>query len=212
MTSGSIEWLRLYLVLDPDACEGDPVDTAAAAIDAGITCLQLRWKTATDRELHELATTLSETCRQQRTPFIVNDRVDIALAVNASGVHLGVDDLPIESAVRLGRSGFIVGYSPETDAQIVAAEAMGATYLGIGPFAETSTKADAGRALGADEFQRRRLLTNLPVVAIGGITSLNAGAAMTAGANGIAVASAITRHLDPVAATQTLLDALAVDS
>jgi thiamine-phosphate pyrophosphorylase len=200
--------LRLYLVLDPGITRGDPVETAIAAASNGITCLQLRWKSATDRDLCALADRLAGVCAAHRIPFIVNDRLDIALAVGAGGVHLGVDDLPIPAARRLGGPEFIVGYSPETDGEIAAAAEQGVTYLGLGPFATTKTKADAGPALGPEGFARRRALTGLPVVAIGGIDHANAAAAMQAGASGIAVASAIAGAEVPAAATHRLLAAM----
>ncbi len=204
-------WLQLYLVLDPDTCLGSPRETASSAIAAGVTCLQLRWKSATDRELLSLATDLAGECRQANIPFIVNDRIDIAFAAGANGVHVGVDDLPVDVARRIGGTGFLVGYSPETDAQLGAAEHLGATYLGIGPFAATSTKADAGQPLGATEFRRRRSLTRLPVVAIGGITAANARHALAAGADGVAVASAIAGSEDPATSTHRLLEAATSD-
>jgi thiamine-phosphate pyrophosphorylase len=202
------DWLRLYLVLDPDACAGDPVRIAIAAIESGATCIQLRWKTSTDRELLALATELAAVCREASLPFLVNDRIDVALAAGADGAHLGVDDMPVDVAWRLGGPGFIVGYSPETDDQARAALRTGVTYLGIGPFAATATKPDAGKPLGAAEFRRRRELTHLPVVAIGGIGPHNVREAMEAGADGIAVASAITKARDPGAETRALLAAI----
>jgi len=196
--------LRLYLVLDPAMVHGDPLETARASIAAGITCLQLRWKNATDREILQLARPLAAACGGAAIPFIVNDRVDLALAAGAQGTHLGVDDLPVPDARALGGPEFIVGYSPETGEQLRNAADSGATYLGIGPFASTSTKHDAGEALGAAEFSRRRSLTTLPVVAIGGIGEHNACAAIGAGAEGIAVVSAIAAAAVPADATRAL--------
>jgi thiamine-phosphate diphosphorylase len=181
---------------------------AADALDAGVTCLQLRWKSASDRELHRLASTLASLAHEHQVPFLVNDRLDIALAAGADGVHLGAEDLPLDVARRLAGPAFIVGYSPESDDRIRYAASHGATYLGIGPFFETGTKADAGAALGPVEFSRRRRLTSLPVVAIGGIDAANAHKPMRAGANGVAVASAIAGAADAAGATRTLSRAL----
>lgn len=201
--------LRLYLVLDPDlvGVERTPALTQNV-IAAGVTCLQLRWKTATDRENILMGRTLLSICRDASIPFIVNDRLDLALAIGADGIHLGVDDLPLEDALCLAPPGFVIGYSPETDVDLISASDH-ATYLGIGPFSTTSTKSDAGPALGAAEFVRRRGLTSLPVVAIGGIGLENAAEPLAAGADGIAVVSAILNAPDPVAATRDLDRALA---
>jgi thiamine-phosphate pyrophosphorylase len=199
--------LRLYLVLDPDAVSGGPVAVARVALASGVTMLQLRCKHRTDRETLELAVPLRMTCRRLGIPFILNDRLDLALACDADGVHLGVDDLPLSAARSLSAPGFIIGYSPEHDEQIANAAANGATYLGIGPVFSTSTKKDAGAALGLTEFARRRDLTRLPVVGIGGIGPGNAASVLAAGADGIAVVSAIVGQPDPAAATRNLLAA-----
>jgi thiamine-phosphate diphosphorylase len=196
--------LRLYLVLDPAAI-GDrhPVELTRSVIAAGVTCLQIRWKSATDREIVDLARALLTVTSSANVPLIVNDRLDLALASGANGVHLGVDDLPMEHARRLASNDFVVGYSPESDADLIRSNDL-ASYLGIGPFFSTATKADAGHALGAAEFARRRSLSTLPAVAIGGITVVNAHHAFAAGADGIAVVSAILGASDPVAATAEL--------
>ena len=208
MTVSAASRLRLYLVLDPDHTRGDVLATVDAAIESGMSCVQLRWKTSTDREFVTLAHAVKRLAEPRGVPLILNDRVDIALAVGAGGVHLGVDDLAVEDARRLGGPDFLIGYSPETDAQIIEAAGAGASYLGIGPVFGTTTKLDAGPALGLAEFSRRRALTGLPVVAIGGIGPHNAASAMIAGAAGIAVASAILGDDDPAAATWRLSQAV----
>ncbi|MGI8964134.1 MAG: thiamine phosphate synthase [Thermomicrobiales bacterium] len=207
----SVERLRLYLVADPDIASGDLVDCIRSAIGGGATCVQLRCKTATDRQLAHLARRVLGICEPHGIPMIVNDRIDIALAVGAHGVHLGIDDLSIEDARRLGGPEFAIGYSPESDFDIAHAAAHGATYLGIGPFASTRTKLDAGSPIGATEFARRRRLTTLPVVAIGGIGVGNARAAIDAGANGVAIASAIFECADPAEAARRVFEATAPD-
>ena len=200
--------LRLYLVVSPDdRPSADLVDVVTSTIAAGVTCVQLRWKGCTDRELFNLAARFVDVTNSAGIPFIVNDRLDLALAVGADGVHLGVDDLPIDAARELAGTDFIIGYSPETDAQIQASDAY-VSYLGIGPVFTTSTKLDAGSQLGVNEFARRRALTDLPVVAIGGITERNAAQPIAAGADGIAVVSAILGADDPFAATRVLAQAM----
>jgi len=196
--------LRLYLVADPDHVTGDLVATVASAIMGGVTMVQLRAKSLSDREHLALAAALVERCAHDDVPLIVNDRVDIALASGASGVHLGVDDLPLAAARTLAGAGFLIGSSPETDEQIESAARAGADYLGIGPVYGTRTKSDAGNALGLSELARRCAIAPLPVVGIGGITSDGATDVIHAGAAGIAVVSAILAANDPQAAAWRL--------
>lgn len=203
---------HFYLVLDPDHVTGDVMQTAVDALDNGVTCAQLRWKTATDGQIIEMARAVLALSRPRGIPLIINDRLDIALVVGADGVHLGVDDIPVEDARRVGGPDFLIGFSPETDGQIAGAEMAGASYLGIGPIFGTVTKLDAGPALGIEEFSRRQKRTDLPVVAIGGITADNAIDAMAAGANGVAVASTILGSADPVATTKLLRQAMLAHS
>lgn len=184
---------RLYLVVGPQ-----PRLEAAVrdAIRGGVTMIQLRFKELSDRQVLDQARSLIGICRANRTPLIINDRIDLALILGAEGVHLGVDDLPLEHASSLAPPGFHIGYSPESDEQIATSAERGATYLGIGPVYTTSTKLDAGDPLGLDEFQRRRSLTTLPVVGIGGIDATNASNVIAHGAIGVAVSSAILKERD----------------
>lgn len=189
--------LRLYLVADPHGSRGDFLTAVEAALRGGVTMVQLRAKSLSDRDLLQQAIELRALCATHNAVFIVNDRVDIALASGADGIHLGVDDLPLDAARELGGPDFIIGYSPETDEQIRSAASRGASYLGIGPVFGTTSKHDAGDALGTDEFRRRIQLSNLPSVGIGGITAENAGAVINTGAVGVAVISAILASHDP---------------
>lgn len=204
--------LRLYLVVDPDHTAGDLADTVRAAITGGVTIVQLRSKGRTDRETLAIGAPLRSICRDAAIPFIVNDRLDLALALDADGIHLGVDDLPLDDARRLIGSQRLIGYSPETEEQTRTAAARGADYLGIGPIFGTVTKSDAGAALGPEGFARRRSLSPLPVVAIGGITPINAREAIAAGADGVAVVSAILKAPDPAVAARALRTAITPSS
>jgi thiamine-phosphate diphosphorylase len=188
--------LRLYLVADPDQSAGDLADQVEAALRGGVTSVQLRWKSATDRELLEEAKTLAAMCKVRGALFFVNDRVDIALASGADGVHLGVDDLPIEDARRLGGPSLVLGYSPETDEQANLAKLRGADYLGVGPVFGTASKRDAGPAIGREILTRRVATAGIPVIGIGGITADNASQVISSGAVGVAVVSAILRAAD----------------
>lgn len=197
--------LHLYLVADPDHVTGDLVQAVQNALLGGVTMVQLRAKSLSDREHLDLAFELKDICLQQGVSFIVNDRLDIALACDASGIHLGVDDLPIAAVRRLTPANFIVGYSPETDEQITSALSAGVDYLGVGPVFGTTTKTDAGAALGIDEFSRRCAISPVPVVGIGGIGRGNASRVIEAGAAGVAVASAILGAPDARAAARDLV-------
>lgn len=196
--------LRLYLVADLAIRPHDLVDVVQSCISEGVTCVQLRAKHAAPDRVFEVAARLQRICSAHQVPFIVNDFLEIAVDIGAAGVHLGLDDPDTAFARRAGGPDFIVGYSPETDDQVTAAEARGVSYLGIGPLFSTATKRDAGTALGAVELKRRRSLTTLPVVAIGGIDPANVDVALAAGVDGIAVASSILNAKDPAGAVRNL--------
>jgi len=164
---------------------------AEAAVRGGATVVQLREKEASTRELVALARDLRAITRAAGALFLVNDRVDVALAADADGVHLGVDDLPVREARRLLGPERLIGYSPETLAQLLTAEAEGADYLGVGDVFGTTSKPDAGAALGLDGLRRRVAATTLPVIAIGGITRERVAAVRATGAAGFAVIGAV---------------------
>lgn len=198
-------FLQLYLVADPDQCTGDFVASVTAAVKDGVTAVQLRAKSLTDREQVALGKRLRSVTHAHNVPLLINDRADIALATGADGVHLGVNDIAPADVRGFVPTGFIVGYSPDS-ADDTAAEY--ADYLGIGPVYGTRSKTDAGSALGIDSFADRVASVHLPVVGIGGITEGNAMAVIEAGAEGVAVISAILRQRDPGAAARSLRDAI----
>lgn len=172
---------------------------AEAAVRGGATMVQLRLKHASGRELVEVARRLVATLP---VPVIVNDRADVALAVGAAGVHLGADDLPVAAVRALAPPGFIIGASLGAEAELPGA--AGADYVGIGPVYATSSKDDAGAAIGVPAFARLRALAALPAVAIGGITPANAAPLRAAGAAGISVIRAVFGVGDPEAAARSL--------
>ena len=176
---------------------------AAAAARGGATMLQLRLKDADTRALVEVARALVATLS---IPVIVNDRMDVALAAGAAGVHLGVDDLPAPAARTIAPDGFIIGASVGNDDEV--AGAVGADYAGIGPVFGTTSKSDAGVAIGTAEFMRLSARTGLPSVGIGGVTPENAARVMEAGAAGVAVISALLGTRDPEVAARTLRSAI----
>jgi thiamine-phosphate pyrophosphorylase len=200
--------LALYLVLDPEQVHGDVGATASDALDGGVTAIQLRAKRLTDRTFLALAHDLCARCRAHGALFTVNDRLDIALASGADGVHLGVDDLPVAAVRRIAPARLIVGYSPETDDQAASAAGEGADYLGVGPVFGTNSKPDAGEAIGLDTLARRVELAGIPVVGIGGIDAGSAGSVIAAGAVGVAVVGAVLRAGDPRAAANALAAAV----
>lgn len=173
----------------------------------GITAIQLRAKGWTDLQLYDAGTRLRALCRDSGVLLVINDRVDIALAVDADGVHLGIDDLPVGEARRLLGQVGIIGYSPEGDDDRKAAEEAGASYLGIGPVYTTGTKSDAGAAIGPGGLQRVVDQTGLPVIGIGGITAERAQDVIAAGAVGVAVVGDVFLATDPEAAARRLAEA-----
>jgi thiamine-phosphate diphosphorylase len=180
--------LRLMLVTDDDLVgEGDVVALAQAAVRGGVTAVQHRLKRASPRELCEIARALSGAVG---VPVLVNDRVDVALAAGAAGVHLGSEDLPVALARRIVPPGFIVGASVGSADE--AASAGRADYWGVGPWRTTGTKADAGEPLGPEGL--RRIVARagaIPCVAIGGVRPDDVGAVRAAGGVGVAIVSGI---------------------
>ena len=203
--------LSTYLVADPAACgdRGLPgvVDTAVAAVRGGVTVVQLRDKHASASTLYRSATALVQALRRTGVPVLVNDRLDVALAARADGVHLGQDDLPVEDARRIAGPGFLVGLSVSTADELTAANALPAgtvDYLGVGPVFATPTKTDAQGATGVDGLAELRRRTELPCAAIGGIHPGNVAAVRRSGVDGVAVVSAICSAPDPAAAAAGL--------
>lgn len=198
--------LRLYLVADPDHCRGDLQVAVEAALSGGVTAVQLRAKCLTDRERVELGRALREATSQYRVPLLVNDRLDIALAIGADGVHLGVTDLAPADARRIAPPPFLIGYSPVNEADRSGDGHV--DYFGVGPVFGTASKLDAGDALGLAAFARRIDRSPAPVIGIGGIEESNAAAVMDQGAAGVAVISAILQQPDPAAAAQAIRKAI----
>ncbi len=187
----------LYLVTDADLSGGrSTLEVVEAAIRGGVTVVQYREKNASTRRMFEEALELRALCRRHSVPFIVNDRVDVALAVNADGVHVGQEDLPAALARRLVGPGRLVGVSVDNIDQARQAQADGADYVGASPIFATPTKPDASPPMGIEGLRELARLCQLPVVAIGGINRTNAAEVLQAGAVGIAVVSAIVSARD----------------
>ena len=198
--------LRLTVITDSNVGEGRSlVDVVQAVLRGGATAIQLRAKTHSAREMMELASVLTPVIRAADALFIVNDRVDVALAAGADGAHLGDDDLPLIAARRLVPSTFVLGRSVETAEQAKLAEAQAANYLGVGPVYPTRSKADAGNPVRPDRVAELVASVRIPVVGIGGIDIDNARAVAEAGAEGVAVIRAAMQADDPEAAAKALL-------
>lgn len=197
--------LSLYLVTDALLTGGrGVVETVAAALDGGVTLVQLRDPHGTTRALVETARALLAVTRPRGVPLIVNDRVDVMLAAGADGVHVGAHDMDPATARRLIGPDAILGLSITTQAELDTFDLGPVDYLGVGPVFATATKPDAAPAMGVEGLAAIRLATALPIVAIGGLGLGNCSAAVAAGADGIAVVSAIMAAADPAAAAHAL--------
>ena len=182
----------LYLVTDRALSLGrSTVEVVRAAIRGGVSCVQLREKGCSTREFMDEARLLKALLAGTGVPLFINDRLDVALAVGADGVHLGQNDLAIADARRLVGNRMIIGISAESVADAVRAEAEGADYIGASPVFTTPTKTDTASPLGLDGLRAIRRAVQLPLVAIGGINADNAAQVLRAGADGLAVVSAI---------------------
>jgi thiamine-phosphate pyrophosphorylase len=182
----------LYLVTDRSLSRGRSTPALVeAAIRGGATVVQYREKSLSTRLMIEEAWAIAEVCKRLGALFIVNDRLDVALAVGADGLHVGQDDMPAGLARRLLGPDRILGVSAGSVEEALEAAAAGADYIGASPIFSTPTKSDAGPALGLAGLSAMAGRLALPVVAIGGINAANARSLMEAGAAGLAVVSAI---------------------
>ena len=183
-------------------------DLARLGIAGGADTIQLREKGGSTRRMIEVAQSMAAVCRQAGVPLIVNDRIDVAIAAGADGVHLGQSDFPIPLARRLLGKDKLIGGSAATFEEARICLADGADYVGFGPVFVTGSKDDAGPVSGPAILKQVVETIPLPIIAIGGITAENIGEVMRAGAYGIAVISAVCCQLDPQGATRALREAL----
>jgi len=195
--------LRLYLVTDQPSLKGRTlIDLVQSAVQGGVTCVQLREKHASSRDFYAQAVALMDLLAPLNIPLIINDRLDIALACGAHGVHLGQNDLPVQAARKLLPPEVFIGWSVETLEDVAHSATLPLDYLGVSPVFATPTKTDTAPPWGLEGLQRLRALTPLPLVAIGGIQLHNATQVLQAGADSLAVVSAICSADDPRAASQ----------
>lgn len=195
----------IYLVTDEACLHGRPLlECVEEALAAGVTLVQYRAKAADGGVLYAEACRLKELCDKYNVPLIINDRLDIALAVCAAGVHLGQDDLPCAVARRLLGEDFIIGVSAHNPAEAVQAVSEGADYLGCGAVFGTATKHDVAK-LGLENLRAIRKAVAVPMVGIGGITADNYAEVLATGANGAAIVSGILAQEDIGAAVKKLV-------
>lgn len=195
----------LYFVADRDSLDGRSIrETVAAAVRGGATMVQLRMKSPSTREFILEARALVDLLRGTGVPLIINDRADVALAAGADGLHIGQSDMPPADARKLMGEQAIIGLSVENPTQLTEATGLGLDYMATSPVFPTLTKTDTAPAVGLDGLAAMRRATGLRLVAIGGINASNAARVMAAGADGIAVVSAIGLADDPEAAARSL--------
>jgi thiamine-phosphate pyrophosphorylase len=187
------------------------LELARLALEGGADLIQLRDKQASARALIGVARTLAGLCREHGARLVINDRVDVALACDAGGVHLGAEDFPISRARELLGPNRLIGASARTPEEAVEAMWAGADYIGAGPVHGTTRKADAGAPIGLEGLAAIVLAVEIPVVAIGGVTLERVPEILAAGAHGIAVIQAVALAEDPVDAARLLREALPVD-
>ena len=198
----------LYLILDHDLLAGRSlVDVAEAVISGGVKHIQYRAKGLSKREAYFNALQLKALAHRSGVTLIINDRADLAMAVEADGVHLGQDDLPLSAARALLGPNRIIGISVHTLEQAREAEAGGADYLGVGPIFSSTTK-QARPPLGCDVLKQFRREVRTPIIAIGGISASNVRQVMAARVDGVAVVSAVLSRPDVATATAELVGIL----
>lgn len=198
---------RLHLITDTRFGR-DPLKILPAALAAGVEVIQVRAKALGDRDLYAMTEQVVAMCGAFGAACIVNDRLDVALAVGAAGTHLGDDDIPVQASRRAAGPDFIIGATARNPAAAIAAVAAGATYVGVGPSFVTSTKEGLPPPIGAAGVAEVCKAVSVPVIAIGGVRADRIPALIEAGAHGVAVIDAVYGAVDPIAAVRELRAAL----
>ncbi len=183
-----------YFITDSSLSRAGNKSDVKAALSAGVGIIQYREKTADTRKMLKEAQALRKICRD--AIFLINDRVDIALAVNADGVHIGREDIPYSLARKLLGRNKIIGVTAHNIREAKKAEEIGAYYIGVSPIFKTATKSDAGKPAGVELIRTIKKHMSLPIIAIGGITLANAKEVVEAGADGLSAISAVVAKRD----------------
>lgn len=195
----------IYLVTDRGLCRGRMLlDVVAQAVKGGVSCVQLREKEMPTRVFVEEALAVKNILAPHRIPLMINDRIDVALACGADGVHIGQEDMPYETARRLLGPKAIIGLSVETWADVEASRKLDVDYLGVSPVFATPTKTDTKEPWGIEGLRKIKAFSRHPLVAIGGISEANAREVTEAGADCLAVVSAVCSADDPAGAAARL--------
>ena len=202
----------LYLVTDRNLCRNRTLsDVVLQAVQSGVAYIQLREKDISTRPFVEEAIAIKKILKPHNVPLIINDRIDVALACEAEGVHIGQEDMPYAIARKLMGSKAIIGLSVETWADVEESQTLDVDYIGVSPIFLTPTKTDTKGAWGLEGLAKIKAFSRHPLVAIGGINEANAADVIAAGADCIAVVSAICAVPDPAAATRNfnnIIDAI----
>lgn len=199
---------RLYVILDAALITSPETECAQNLAEAGVRLLQYRNKSASSRAYLNSSRKLAEALLPRGCAFFVNDRPDIAFLADASGVHVGQDDLGVEQARRVAGPGKLLGVSTHNFEQFERAAASSADYIALGPIYNTASKANPDPVVGLDLLRKVRTLTDKPIIAIGGITLDRAAAAIEAGADSVAVISGILSDVNPAARAKQYIEAL----
>lgn len=195
---------ELYLVTDTNICPREKlVSVTESAIKGGVTLVQLREKDISTREFFAEASELKKLCMYYNVPLLINDRIDIALAVDADGIHIGQSDMPLKVSRKILGPNKIIGLSAGNVNQAVEAVSDGADYLGVGAVFPTSTKRDASN-VGIEMLKQVRKSVDIPIVGIGGINPDNISQLYGSGIEGVAVVSCIMGSDDPYAVSKQL--------
>ncbi|MDR1287976.1 MAG: thiamine phosphate synthase [Treponema sp.] len=201
--------LLLYLCTGPVFPGKSLAGAVEDAVAGGVTMVQIREKEASSRDFYRAVLEVKKITDRFHIPLVVNDRLDIALAAGASGLHIGQSDLPLREARRLAGKALFIGVSVSTPEEAIEAERDGADYLGAGAVYPTGSKADAGEAIGLAGLADICAAVKIPIAGIGGINAENAAGVLKAGASGVAVISAILSRRDTGAAAREIRSALA---
>lgn len=195
----------VYLVTDRGLCRGRPLEEVVLkAVRGGVSCVQLREKTLSTKDFVVEAILVRELLRPFPVPLIINDRIDVALACGADGVHIGGDDMPYEAARRLMGPRAIIGVSVETWTDVEFFQDLDVSYIAASPLFATPTKTDTGQPWGLEGLRTIKSFTRHPLVAIGGINESNARDVVDSGADSLAVVSSICAADDPERAARRL--------
>jgi thiamine-phosphate pyrophosphorylase len=204
--------LRLYLVTDQASLRGRSLlEVVRAAVQGGVSCVQLREKSLSTRDFVAQAFAVKALLDPLGVPLVINDRIDVALACQAQGVHLGQSDMPVAMARQMLPPEVFIGLSVENLDDVKSAAGQAVDYLGVSPIFATPTKTDTAPPWGLAGLRQVRALTKLPLVAIGGIHLTNAAEVLRAGADGLAVVSAICSADDPALAARLFDQLMASD-